>query len=273
MIGLRIVADNAISRAALTASSTAGVLTPSNLQIDRKSSVWRATGTAATLTATWTAAEVVACVALPFCNFSQTATIRVRGYSDAAGTNQVLDTGVLLACPAPAARLRGWSAAQAASAYAYGGGAIARVWFGATAVMRLVIDIADANNLQGYVEAACLVAGPVWAPQYNGDGVKLTPVDTTELYRTDGGDQMADAGVIFRRLSVDLSYMPAPDRAAFVSILRQSRSYPILVSPYQGWGDAALEADNTIYGRRAKDSDSAGEYALIYSSSIEIEEI
>lgn len=266
---LRIVSDNAISRASLAASSTAGVLTVANLQRDIKSSVWRAQGTSATITAEWPQAERIGCWGFGFCDFSPTATIRIRGY---VGDSVVMDTGMVLACPAPAVKLRGWSAAQAACAYAYGGGSRVFICFNEVDVTRLVVDIVDANNAAGYLEASCAVAAPVWTPQYNAVA-SLTVVDTTETYRTDAGNQGADAGVIFRRLSLDLSNMPPEDRSRFVNLVRQSRAYPILVSPFQGWGDTALESDYTVYGRRTGDSDVASEYVFLYSSKLELEEI
>lgn len=273
MSNMRIVYDNAVSRAALVASSTAGALVAANLQVDDKSTVWRAGGTSASLTLTWPAAESISCVALPFCNLSPTATMRVRGYSDAAGATQVFDTGVQLACPAPAVQLRGWTAAQAASAYPYGGGALAFAWFAATSVRRIVVDLVDSNNLQGYVEAACMVAGPHWSPKYNASQASLSIVDTTKLFRNDAGGQMADAGYTYRSVPVDLSLMPAADRATFVNIARNSRAYPILISVYPGVSDLALERDNMIYGRRTRDSTVALQYALAYSTTIQIEEI
>jgi hypothetical protein len=180
----------------------------------------------------------------------------------------------VLACPAPAVTLRGWTAAQAASAYAYGGGAYARMWLpAAQQAYGMTIDIVDTNNLQGYVEAARLVAGPYWSPTYNASDASMTVVDTTELYRTDAGDQGANAGYTYRRVPINLSAMPAADRAALVSILRNSRAYPILLSVFPGSSDLALERDNMVYGRRSKDSDVAIQYAAAYSTTIEIEEI
>lgn len=273
MSKMRIVHDNAASRSTLTASTTAGALAASNLLLDDKSSVWRATGTTAALTLTWANLEPVSCVALPFCNLSPTATVRVRGYSDTAGTTQIVDTAAQLACPAPAVALRGWTAAQAASAYAYGGGTYARVWFGQVSVRRLVIDIADASNLQGYIEAACLVVGPHWEPKYNASGASVAWVDSTEIYRTDAGTQGAAAGTTYRRLPVNLAYMTPADRVTFVNLCRNSRAYPVLVSLHHGTGDASLERDGLIYGRRTKDLEVAPQYAAAYSTSIEIEEI
>lgn len=273
MSKIRIVHDNAASRSTLTASTEAGALLASNLLKDEKASVWRATGTSATLTLTWANLEPVSCVALPFCNLSPTATIRVRGYSDAAGTTLVFDTAAQLVCPAPAVSLRGWTAAQAASAYAYGGGTYARIWFNQASVRRLVIDIADASNLQGYIEAACLVVGPHWEPKYNASGANVAWVDSSEIYRTDAGTQGAAAGTTYRRLPVSIAYMTPADRVTFVNLCRNSRTYPLLVSLYHGTGDASLERDGMIYGRRTKDLEVTAQYAAAYSTAIELEEI
>jgi hypothetical protein len=472
MSNMRVVFDNAASRATLTASSTAGALAASNLQGDDKSNVWRAVGTAAYLALSWPTAEDVGCLAAPVCNFSPTTTWRVRatneqpavnllvssnsmttwGGTGTTKTNNVIaapdgtvtaglmandtttaghyadrsialpsgpyvngdyyttsvfvkakgvtllrlnhyyatggsvgkyaqfdlatgkvtgsnssaatilalwdgwfrisitnvvdsaatepnrlltrismsgsnatwtvsytgdvnlglyvwggqfekgqvvtsfyasagtaatrplgymdawqsydyDSGTVQACPAPALRPRGWTAAQAASAYAYGGGACARHWFPQMKAVGMRVDISDPDNLQGYLEAACLVAGPAWSPQYNASEASLTLIDTTELYRTAAGSQGADAGFIYRRLPIDLPLMLAADRAAFVNIVRNSRAYPILVSVFPESDDLALERDCTIYGRRTKDSDVAIQYAQAYSTTIEIEEI
>jgi len=446
---MRVVADNAADRATLTASSSAGALVQANLLTDTKSDVWRASGTSARLTLIWVGAETIGCVALPFCNLSPTATMRVRvtneaqvtnlftysdqfdnvawsktrattpstnglapdgtntaetlqgdgtgtayafqgrsltlgtsynvsvfvkagtyagafqihdftdggtvqvnltslalivsgnfsaakldtypngwyrlsatvtplstgtkniGFFNANTTGNVLmwgamlaagglssyypsgsasgtrphgyidswqsyayDSGAVLACPAGSITPRGFTAAQAASAYAFGGGAAACHWLPAAKVAGgIAIDISDPDNLQGYIEAARLVAGPYWSPKYNASSAPMTPVDTTDLYRTDAGDQGADAGYIYRRLPIDLSLMPAADRAAFVNILRNSRAYPLLVSVFPGSADLALERDNMVYGRRSKNSEVAIQYALSYSTTIEIEEI
>lgn len=270
---LRIIADNVLHRAVLTASSTAGVLTAANLLTDVKSDVWRATGTSVTLTATWTTAETVSAVALPFCNLSPTATIRVRGYSDAAGNSLVLDTGAVLACPAPAIKLRGWTAAQAASAYAYGGGACARVWFASWAVMRLVIDIVDTANVQGYIEAARAIAGAFWSPSRTIADAPWTLVDLSTHYRTDAGDMLTDAGTVHKKLPLNFGTLVPADRAALVGILRSSRAHPIFVSVFPGIADLELERDYTIYGKRSQDSEIAIQYAIAYSTTVELEEI
>jgi hypothetical protein len=45
------------------------------------------------------------------------------------------------------------------------------------------------------------------------------------------------------------------------------------VSISSGSTDLSLERDNMVYGRRSRDSDVAIQYAMAYSTTIEIEEI
>lgn len=205
-------------------------------------------------------------------NTSGTAT-RPPAYMDSWQTGYGYDSGWIAACPAPALRPRGFTAAQAASAYAYGGGACARHWFSQVNAATLIVDIADPGNLQGYIEAACLVAGQVWSPKYNASTASLTVVDGTELARGAAGDQLADPGTLSRKVPVDLRALTAADRAAFLNLVRHSRAYPILLSVFPGHADLALERDHTVYGRRTKDSDIAYQFAGRYSTTLEIEEI
>ncbi|HEX9173859.1 MAG TPA: hypothetical protein VF861_14495 [Telluria sp.] len=271
-MNLRIVSDNAADRAAVAASTTAGGYVAANLLVDLKSNWHRATGTSVTYTVTWSAAETISCVAIPYCNLSPTATMRVRLYA-ADGVSVVYDSTAVSACPAPALRPRGWTAAQAASAYANGGGACARHWFAPRSAFKLVLDLVDVNNLQGYIEAARLVVGAYWSPAYNDFGASVTNVDSTTHYRTGAGDLVSDAGTVHRRVPVELSRMAAADRAKMAAILRDSRAYPIFLSLLPGVADFDLERDYTVYGKRTRDSDVTMQFALAYSTSIEIEEI
>lgn len=268
----RIIADNALTRAQITASSAAGLLVASNLQTSIKSDVWRATGTAATLTATWSTLETISAVAF-LGNFSPTTTVRVRGYTDATGTVPAFDTGIVLACPAPAIQLRGWTVAQAASAYAYGGGAWARIYLASWSVQRLVIDLVDTANVQGQIEAALGVMGAYWSPARTISNAPWTLVDTSTHYRTDAGDLITDAGTVHKRIPIDLGRFLAPDRAVLARMLRNSRAHPIFVSVFPGAVDLELERDYTIYGKRSQDSEIAIQYAIAYSTTVELEEI
>ncbi len=199
--------------------------------------------------------------------------VRPDGYID-HWQSYDYDSGWVLACPAPAVELEGFTAAQAASAYAYGGGAYARHWLPQQLdAAGLAVDIADPDNVQGYIEAACMVAGPVWSPQYNASGTSVSVIDRTEISRSAAGDQLAEPGTISRKVPVDLRAMPEADRAKFLELVRNSRAHPILMSVFPEHPDLALERDFMVYGRRTKDSDIAYQFAGAYSTTLEIEEI
>jgi hypothetical protein len=272
---LKILYDNAADRCTLTAGSEA---TPkSNLLTDSKSDVWRtAAGTVSTtLTATWASPEAVSCVALPFCNLSQTATMRVRLYSDAAGTALVLDTGTKLCAQGLPMSLYGMSAAQAASAYSYGGGTVARCFFTAVSVRKVVIDIVDGANLQGYLEAARLVIGDCFSTKYNVSyGLETTWEDSTENKRTDAGNLVSDLGYKYKAVKADLEVMSPSERAAWWKLTGFcGTGVPVFFSVETDNVDKQAELDYSVYGKFSKVSTVAAKSYLIYSSPLEIEGI
>jgi len=242
MANIRILADNAAERATITPDSQVGAFVATNLVVGKKSFVWRASSTVSSLALVWPSAEVVSCVAM-LCNGSQNTILRVRGYSDSAGTTLVLDTGNVGACPTPSVKLRGFTAAQAASAYAYGGGALARAFFTPTTVRKLVIDLSDSANLQTYIEATCLMVGAYWEALKNADyGANAQPMDTTVNYRTDAGDLLSQQRPRHAKLSVPMNKLDPTDSANLWDIVRANGiGYPLFVSLFPNDTDAALE--------------------------------
>lgn len=274
MGNLRIIYDNAANRAAVTASTTAGSLAASNLLTDIKSQVWRATGTSATLTAIWTNAETVGSVALPFCNLTSGATIRVRGYTNAGDTTPIIDTGAVTACAGILPGL--WGAnSPGASLYSYGGGAYARVWFAPSLVKQLTIDLVDTGNAAGYVEASRLVVGNYWSPAYNAaPGASLLAQDTSTHYRNDSGDLMTNIGTRSRKIMLNLGYMEAADRASLTSIvLGNGLSKPVFFSLFPNDADSVLEQTHQIYGKLSSISAITIAQFSHYSAPLELEEI
>lgn len=283
MNNLRILHDNAIDRAVLTASSQAGALVPGNLQRDERSAVLRAVGTSVTITATWPTQELIACVAPIRSNMNSSARMRVRGYARAGDAIPVIDTGVMLPCPeAPldpadfGVMPLGWNAYQfgGVNTWARGGGADGVAWFEPVLVRQLVIDITSVDNPDGYLEISRLVAGNYWSPEYNAAyGASMTAVDTSESYRTAAGQAKSALGTRHRLVNINLEFLTAADRARLVRILRERGTVrPMLFSLFPKNADIVREQDYMIYGRATNiEAVSAPSYD-IYSSPLQIEE-
>lgn len=242
----KFIFKNAARLAVIVASSTALGTTTASMLTDIKQEVHRSVGTTVSYALTFAAAQMVGGAHLPWTNLSPTATIRVRCYSDAAGTTLIKDTGVILACPAAMIDLYGWTPAQAASAYAYGGGAHARAWFDNVSARRVVVDVVDTGNLQGYVECGRIFLGPQWSPVETADyGAPVTQEDASTSYRDDGSNLRSRKSFKSKKASIELSHLTPADRAT-VEAARAAvgTSEPFIFSLYPGIADYELERFN-----------------------------
>jgi hypothetical protein len=279
---LRILHDNAIDRAVLTASSQAGTLGPANLQRDERSAVLRATGTGVTITATWPTAELIGCVAPMRTNMNSSARMRVRGYERLGDAVPVLDTGLMLPCPeaplgaSPFGYLPlGWNGYKwgGVNTWARGGGSDGVAWFEPVSVRQLVIDLSSVDNPDGYLEVSRLVAGMYWAPEYNASyGASLTQVDTSEGYRTAAGGAKTNVGTRHKLLNINLEFLTPADRARLARIVDECGTVrPLLCSLFPENADPVLEQQHMVYGRITNlDAISASSFN-IYSAPLQIE--
>lgn len=276
MKNLRIIYDNAADRAVLTASSQAGALGPVNLQRGGRSSVLRSIGATLAITVTWPSPEIVGGVALPFCNLTPGATIRVRGYIEVGQSVAAFDTGVMPACEYARLGMWDWGALPLGlNAYSYGGGTYARCWFQMRSIRKIVIDLDDPDNPAGYIEAARLVAGAYWSPEQNASyGAGVTPVDTSIQYRNGAGEQKVERGAMYRKLSLALDHMTPLDRAELWRIVRgNGLSRPLFISLYPDSDDVELEQTHQVYGRLANLAVITTPSFQAYATNIEIEEL
>jgi hypothetical protein len=252
----RFIFKNLARLTGITATTAAGYPAANLLNSD-DSLTCRATAKTLTLQGTNANLLTASGLALASTNLSPTATGRLYLYSDTAYTTQVRDTTAKAICPAPAVELEGWTAAQAASAYAYGGGADAFLWFPETAFRswRLVID--DPNNLAAYIEAAFLMLGQYWSPTYDVDsgmGIKLCDTDVQK--RSAAGSLRARAGVKWRELSLDLSNLPLADLRTLLRALRSlGRNKPFVVAVYPEDDDTTLDAETRMVGMLTSESE------------------
>jgi len=243
----KFIFKNVARLAAIVASSTALGTSTASMLTNIKTEVHRSVGTTASYALTFASNQVVGGVHLPWTNLSPTATIRVRAYSDAAGTALINDTGAIPACPAQAIELLGaWTPAQAASAYAYGGGAHARAWFANITVRRLVIDIVDTANLQGYIECGRIFVGAAWSPAVTADyGAPVTNEDASTAYRDDGSNLRHYVGFKTKKASIELSHLTPADRSTVEAVrVANGTTEPFIYSLYPGDADHELERAN-----------------------------
>lgn len=274
---LRAVYDNAADRSTLSVTG-APQTTVMNLLTNNKNEVYRSAAgvMSVTLTATFFSPEIVGCIALPYCNFSSTATMRVRLYSDAGCTALLLDSGTVQCSQGAGSKVAGLTAAQSASAYSYAGGTSAVVWTTKTSgVYGIKIDLVDTGNLQGYLEAARLVLGDYFSPMYNAEyGPTLSYEDTTVNTRTDAGNLLSDIGTRNKKLSMVLSFLQPADRSALCDLVKYvGKSIPVFLSLFPQNTDAKLESNHTIFGKFTNVSVMAASQYQIYSAPIELEGI
>lgn len=179
------------------------------------------------------------------------AATRPAGYIDAWQSYQY-DSGSIVACSAPAPRITGYTAAQAASAYHRGGGSHAYLWldkhYNATGIS---VEVSDPNNLQGFLEVSRFWAGAYFEPKVNASyGASLTFEDTGVNKRTGAGDNLSDKGVRYRKLSFNLATLDEDERDAVADIFRANgTSYPMLVGLFMG---GKKGRDHTVLGKLSK---------------------
>lgn len=284
MSNLRILHDNAIDRAVLTASGQAGALGPANLQRDERSAVYRAFGTYASIDATWSTQQSIACVALIFTNMTSSASMRLRGYAQPGDTQPVFDTGKIFPCPAAphgsfpwGTMPLGWNAYLwgGVNTWARGGGAHGVTWFAPVRVRRLVVEVSAPQSPEGYLEISRLVAGNYWSPEYNPEyGAGVTSVDTSESYRTAAGQSRSNVGTKHKVLDLSLAFLTPADRAYLARILDERGTVkPALVSLYPDHANPLIEQAHMLYGRFTNLSSITAPSFDIYSAPLQIESI
>lgn len=248
MPNARFIFRNLAKLTGVTATATAAGYPATNLLLSDKALTYRATGKTVTLSGSYANLVTASGLYLAGANFSPTATGRLYLYSDTGATTQVRDVGLKTLNAAPAVELEDWTPAQAASAYAYGGGSDGAIWFPETAFRswRLVLD--DPNCLQAALEISYLMLGQYWEPTYDVDsgmGIKLADSDTQK--RSAAGSLRARAGVKWKEMTLDLSSLPLADLRTLLRALRSlGRAKPFVVAVYPEDADATLDAETRM---------------------------
>ena len=279
---LRVVYQNLVNIATTTvvASTTASNTSAANLKLDSKGSVWRSTGTTATITVTFSADQEVAAVIIPFCNLTTSSTISFICRNAATATVTNGSSGTISCAPFLQVTPSNWGTTpQGVSTYAYGGGTCARAYLPndvKVTCRSVVITITDTSNADGYIECARLLVGSYWSPQYNTSyGLSTNTVDLSENVRTESGNLVTNRGTQYKKLSFDLSYLTQVDRQALNSIIKGNGiAKGIFVSLFpENSIDYNVEGLHQIYGKLSQLSAITYSHSDIYNTSIELEEV
>lgn len=272
---VRLIYKNLAKVTGVAGSTAAAGYPASNVLTTDKAETWRATGKTGTLSGS-SATLQTASMAYLFGNYSPSLAVRVLLWSDVAKTTLVLDTGPVLASPAPSAEIADWTPAQAASAYAHGGGAPALVFFAPVAFRAWEVQLDDtAGSLQTQLETAFFVLGAYFSPTYDVEsGVALTLHDTAVKLRSAAGSLRARKGIRYRTMPFDLTDLTTADRKEVLRIFRYcGTTTPILVVMYPEDTDTELTRDTTIYGMLDEVAELVLQGPDSFATSIPIQEL
>lgn len=273
---MRVAYINKSDSAALVSDSTAGTLVVSNLQNIYKSKVWRASGTSASITCTWTTGKLVSIVSMPFCSLSSSATARIQAFTNAGDSVAVYDSGFVVAIPPVALTSWPWgSVPLGVNAYSYGIYSTLVKYIPLGSYEKIIISLDDPLNTLGYIEAGRLFISDYYEFNINAEyGASSGNIDTSTQYRNDASDLLTDRGIVAKTLSLSLAYMDKQDREQFSSIVKSaSISSPVFVSVFPESTDKLLEQEYQIFGKMTKTSAITIENVNRYGSSLELESV
>jgi hypothetical protein len=269
MSSLRIIYDNYADVATITATSTAAGSLLSDVKNEYKAKAHRSVGTSQTYTLTWGSSKNIGGIGLPATNLSPTATIRVKLWNN---TTELVDSGIIYACPGNTLELWNWSMPLNSNAFIYGGASKSAVWFSnQTSCNKVTIELVDTSNPVGYIDCSRIVAGPFWEPKYGAsNGIEVTLNDASSITRADSGDLVADRGFLHDRLSFDFSLLEESDKLSLMQIMRKiGVSKNVFVSVYPD-NNSTMEQMYSIYGKR-DNSSVITEFYGIYKNSMNLE--
>lgn len=271
MSQLKILANNAADSAALSVANTAASMGADKLKTDIKGQVCRVLSGTAQVVATWDNLTTVGAVVIPASNLGPSSTIRVRLYSDTAGTALLHDTGLKYA--APGGILSNWDFSQPLNVnqFAFGFAPETAVYFPEHfAVRRVEIDLTDPAAT--FIDLSRLVIGAVVTTTYNAaygqsDGL----IDLSQNSRTASGDLKTDRGPKAKLLAFTIEDILDVDRSKIRRILDMGIGRFMWVSLVSEDTDPQRERDKSAYGKLAQAQSMQWTSFNLHTATFEIE--
>lgn len=296
---LKIVYQNVLELATLTASSSQGVLVASNLQKEQRSYVWRSVNAGSSsvrvnlrLASIPTLAAGVDTIVGTFTNLTENATITILGYTSVPTLGGTADSptidGTTTGTPvwsSPVTLCRPYSSNKSNLNYttlstSYGlSKDTVRIYLTEavpTSITCIIIQINDTGNTDQSIEMSHLIVGTSWTPVYNtGYGISLQVNDLSTNSRAESGDLFTKYGATFNSLKFDLTWLTDNDRRIMEKICKNvGIRKPIFISLFpNNTLDYEKERSYQIYGKLKNLNAITHPTLNFYSSSVEIEEL
>lgn len=270
--------DSAIS---IIADDEVATLPVENLQDRQIVRIWRNTQTSAQIDVDFGQGRLVNFVALIKHSLSQLATIRFRFSNEADFSTNVHDSGTIDAWPVleefgtlpwGVFQWGGFLNPEIAAEYTI---STFDVLDEAVVARYLRIDMSDASNPEGYIQAGRLISGPAYQPSINyANGVEFEFIDESRVTKSRGGQTFVDEVERYRRMRFEL--INIPEAEIFSNVFNQidrlrGVSQDILVIPQPD--EPTTWITQNIYGRISQTGPIVNSSLDFYSRLIEIEEI
>jgi hypothetical protein len=269
------------SATSITADDEVALLPVENLQDRQIVRIWRNTQTSAQIDVDFGTARIVNFAALIKHNLSQFATIRWRLSNASDFSTTVYDSGTIDAWPVVEEfgtlpwgvfQWGGFLNPEIAAEYTI---STFDVLDEAVVARYLRIDMSDATNPDGYIQAGRLISGPAYQPSINyANGVEFEFIDESRVTKSRGGQTFVDEVERYRRMRFELINLPEAE--IFGNIFNQidrlrGISQDILVIPQPD--DPTTWITQNIYGRISQTGPIVNSTLDYYSRLIEVEEL
>lgn len=280
---LRLIYNNIVSSATLTATNADTKYPVSNLLLDNKGLVFRSNAgtppaaSQSVISCTWSTNQAVSAVVLPYTNLKPgTDTVRIQCYSDTAMTAQIYDSGVVTV-PAQGTELYA-NTRGSAYRYSFGGGSYFSKYFTKLTTCKGLKITCTSNYIAGYdsyVEVGRVIVGDYWSPTYNTEfGLSVGIEDSSTSQRAQNGALITDIGTSYKTLSFNLNYLTEADRTVLFDIIRSVGTRGSLyVSLFPEDDNPIKEYTYQIYGRLTDLATISHPMYTMYASTINIQEV
>lgn len=265
----------------LTVDNAVGTLPITNLQDRQIVKIWRNSQTTAQIDMDFGQGRIVDFVALIKHTISQTGKIRYRLSNASDFSSTEYDSGLINAWPIVEEHgtlpwgVFSWGGFLNITVAADYTISSFNVLTTPVQARYLRIDISDADNTDGYLQAGRLIAGPAYKPSINyANGVQFEFVDESRITKSRGGQTFVDEVERFRRIRFELINLPENEmfQNVFNSIDRlRGVAQDILVIPQPD--EPTTWITQNIYGRIAQTQPITNSALTFYGRMIEVEEL